>query len=245
MTAPISLFEVSPALDLQAAAWQFAAQGHVQIRDVLTAPAAETIRDVMTRLTPWGLVWQAGEDGPNQLRRAEIGQVHPERQQRISAQLAAAMQSRDFAFNYSSYPMLRAYQEKWAPDGPHDLLLEHLNDAPFLDLARTVSGLPQLRKADAQATLYQPGQFLSEHDDSRVAEGRRIAYVLNFCTADWRPDWGGYLQFYDGEGDIERGYKPRFNALNLFAVPRKHSVSFVPPFAPLARFAITGWFRDV
>jgi Rps23 Pro-64 3,4-dihydroxylase Tpa1-like proline 4-hydroxylase len=50
--------------------------------------------------------------------------------------------------------------------------------------------------------------------------------------------------FYDEDGDCIAGFKPRFNALNLFAVPQRHSVSYVPPFAPAGRFAITGWFRD-
>ena len=67
---------------------------------------------------------------------------------------------------------------------------------------------------------------------------------MNFCAEEWRPDWGGYLNFYDDEGDVVAGYKPRFNALNLFAVPKKHNVTYVPPFAPVGRFAITGWFRD-
>jgi len=58
------------------------------------------------------------------------------------------------------------------------------------------------------------------------------------------PDWGGYLNFYDDDGDVIAGYRPRFNALNLFAVPQQHNVSFVPPFAAVARYAITGWFRD-
>jgi Rps23 Pro-64 3,4-dihydroxylase Tpa1-like proline 4-hydroxylase len=66
---------------------------------------------------------------------------------------------------------------------------------------------------------------------------------MNFCAEPWRPDWGGYLQFLDEDGDIVAGYKPRFNALNLFRVPARHNVSYVPPFAPAGRFAITGWFR--
>ena len=36
---------------------------------------------------------------------------------------------------------------------------------------------------------------------------------------------------------------PTFNALNLFAVPQLHSVSFVPPFAGALRFSVTGWLR--
>jgi Rps23 Pro-64 3,4-dihydroxylase Tpa1-like proline 4-hydroxylase len=43
---------------------------------------------------------------------------------------------------------------------------------------------------------------------------------------------------------VIEGYMPRFNTLNLFAVPQHHAVSFVPPFAPQGRIAISGWFRD-
>jgi Rps23 Pro-64 3,4-dihydroxylase Tpa1-like proline 4-hydroxylase len=140
--------------------------------------------------------------------------------------------------------MLYAYLNKWMEGSPHDLLVEHINDQPFMNLVRAVTGLPDLTKADATATLFGPNQFLATHDDSHKAEGWRVAYVLSLCPVDWRPEWGGYLLFYDEAGDVVAGYRPRFNALNLFEVPQKHSVSYVPPFAPVARFAITGWFRN-
>lgn len=129
--------------------------------------------------------------------------------------------------------------QKWDEGSAYDLLLEHINDAPFLDLVRTVTGMDMLVKADAQATLFAPGQFLSVHDDSHVREGWQVAYVLSLAR-DWRPDWGGYLMFYDDDGDIVAGLRPRFNALNLFAVPQRHNVTYVPPFAPIGRYAITG-----
>ena len=113
----------------------------------------------------------------------------------------------------------------------------------FLSFIREVTGISTIAKGDAQATLYAPGHFLGQHIDSHVADGWVVAYVMNF-TKDWRPDWGGYLNFFDDDGDIIAGYRPRFNALNMFKVPRAHAVSYVPPFAPVGRFAITGWFRD-
>jgi Rps23 Pro-64 3,4-dihydroxylase Tpa1-like proline 4-hydroxylase len=113
-----------------------------------------------------------------------------------------------------------------------------------MDLVRAITGTPELIKADAQATLYAPQQFLSVHNDEHASAGRRIAYVLNLCAEEWRPEWGGYLLFHDDDGDVIAGFRPRFNALNLFAVPQRHSVSFVAPFAAMARYAITGWFRD-
>jgi Rps23 Pro-64 3,4-dihydroxylase Tpa1-like proline 4-hydroxylase len=139
--------------------------------------------------------------------------------------------------------MVDAYR-KWDPDGPHDMLLEYLNDAPVLDFVRAVTGVAEIVKADAQATLYAPTQFLAVHNDQHSGAGRRVAYVLNLCAVPWRPDWGGYLMFYDDDLDVVAGYRPRFNALNLFAVPQVHAVTFVPPFAPIARYAITGWFLD-
>ena len=84
----------------------------------------------------------------------------------------------------------------------------------------------------------------TRHVDAHSGEGRRVAYVLNFAPDYWHTDWGGYLVFFDEEGDIVEGFRPRFNALNLFRVPQAHSVTFVPPFAPAARFAISGWLLD-
>ena len=68
-----------------------------------------------------------------------------------------------------------------------------------------------------------------------------IAYVLNF-TRRWRSDWGGMLEFYDERGNVECGFVPRFNVLNLFEVPANHAVTFVPPYVAEGRYSITGWF---
>ncbi len=240
-TAEIPLFELSPAVDRSAAAARFAADGRVQIRAFLTDPAARTIHQVLSRETPWGLGWRAGADGPHALRKQELQRAQLGR---IGPAITDAMRGRDYAFVYARYPMLDAYKAGWREHDALDFLIEHINSEPLLDLVREVTAIPELAKADAQATLFAPNHFLAMHDDSHVAEGWRVAYVMNFCAEDWRPDWGGYLHFYDADGDIVAGYKPRFNALNLFRVPARHSVSYVPPFAPTGRFAITGWFRD-
>lgn len=238
------LFRINPKLDRAALAAAFARDGVVQVRDVLTAEAASTILEVLMRETPWGLAWQAGSQGPNALRAADLKQLAPAEAQRIGALTNTAMREGEYAFQFAQYPMLAAYLGRWDPGSPHELLLEHLNDAPFLDLVRDITAIPELIKADAQATLYAPGHFLAQHDDSHVGQGWRVAYVLNLCGAEWRADWGGYLEFYDEAGDVVRGFRPRFNALNLFLVPRRHAVTMVAPFAPQARFAITGWLRD-
>lgn len=240
----IELFALNPELDLPALSQRFARDQRVQIRNVLTESSARALHDVIANHTPWGLAWGAGDDGPHGMNADELAGLGPAARADIAGKILRAMSAQDYAFSYARYPILDAYLGAWSPGGPHDIFLEHLNDEPFLDLMRTVTGFTELRKADAQATLFAPNQFLAWHVDGHVAEGWRVAYVLSLCTIDWRPDWGGYLQFFDDDGDVVAGYRPRFNALSLFAVPAPHAVSFVPPFAPIGRFSITGWLRD-
>ena len=240
----IPLFQLNPAIDRERAAREFAATSRVQIRDFLTQEAAQTIHRVLSRETPWGLAWRAGADGPHGLRRQDVAALGPGQSQALTRKIAEAMHSRDYAFIYGQYQLLTANVEKWGEHEALELLMEHINDEPLMELVRTVTGIPELMKADGQATLYGPNHFLALHDDSHVAEGWQIAYVMNFCAEDWRPDWGGYLQFYDEDGEVIGGFKPRFNTLNMFKVGQPHNVTYVPPFAPVGRYAITGWFRD-
>jgi Rps23 Pro-64 3,4-dihydroxylase Tpa1-like proline 4-hydroxylase len=238
------LLDLDPGLDVAALAAAFARDRRVQVRDVLTETSARTIHRILAEETPWGLAWRAGDRGPEKIRHDALAAMPAAEQKARSQATMAAMRGSDYAFSYLSYPIVEAYLGKWSPDGPHDLLLEYLNDKPVMELVRAITGMPDLVKVDAQATLYAPNQFLAVHNDEHSGVGRRVAYVLNLCAVDWRPDWGGYLNFYDGDGDVVAGFRPRFNALNLFAVPQQHAVTYVAPFAPLARYAITGWFLD-
>lgn len=237
----IPLFQVNPKLDRDRLAAEFATTRRLQIRDFLTVETATTIARILARETPWSLAWTAPDDGPHSVSPAALTTTD---MRTVSEKISRAMREGEYAFAYSQYKMLDAYLQQRAPGSPHDLLIEHINDEPFLGLVREISGIPELKKADAQASLFAPGQFLGLHIDSHVGEGWRIAYVMNFCAVDWKPDWGGYLNFFDDDGDVIAGYKPRFNALNIFEVPQSHNVTYVPPFAPAARFAITGWLRD-
>lgn len=244
MAQPLHLLALNPGLDRAALADRFARDGRIQIRDVLDPASATELRAILARQTPWGLAWNAGANGPHGLDARQFAALPPAERQRMGQAVNAAAQRGEYAFTYARYPILDAYKEGWAPGSPHDILFEHINDQPFLDFVRTITGFPDLVKADAQATLFAPTHFLARHEDSHVAEGWKIAYVLGLAPDDWHPDWGGYLNFLDADGDVIAGYRPRFNALSMFRVPQAHHVTYVPPFAPVGRFSITGWFRS-
>lgn len=239
-----TLFELNPALDRESLAARFAATGRVQIRDVLTPDSAREMLTVLARATAWGMAVGAGQDKPRSFRAGETRSPQGQQDLAQAARRAEEHSARgEYGFRFAHYPILTAVQEGWDPDGPHEVLLEHINAPAFMGLARDVTGL-DLFKADGQATLFAPTHYLGHHLDSHVAEGWEVAYVLNLSREDWHPDWGGYLLFLDEEGDVVEGFRPRFNALNLFRVPTPHLVSYVPPFAPVGRMAVTGWLRS-
>ena len=102
-----------------------------------------------------------------------------------------------------------------------------------------------------QATRYRRGDYLTVHSDSNTdAKGtRRLAFVLNL-SENWRPEWGGVLNFLQPWHMV----LPSFNEMTLFAVGNDvegaglqqalHTVSPVSPAAPddAWRLAVSGWF---
>jgi Rps23 Pro-64 3,4-dihydroxylase Tpa1-like proline 4-hydroxylase len=112
----------------------------------------------------------------------------------------------------------------------------------MLDMLRTVTGYHELAFTDGHATSYGPGDFLTGHDDDVPGKDRLAAYVFGVTPA-WRPEWGGLLLFHGPDDSTVSGNVPRFNTLDLFSVPQRHSVSIVTPSATRRRYAVTGWLR--
>lgn len=232
---------LNTGLDLNGLAEQYRADGHVQVRDVFVPSHAERLRRCLTEQVPWGLAYY--DDGARFLRQHELAELTPEQRQDLERQILGRARS-SYQYAYSAYPILDAYLQGWNEVALLNEFLEALNSEPILDFVRAVTGFRDIVKADAQATRYGPGQFLRQHNDQSPPDQTwLVAYVYNL-TPGWQPDWGGYLQLLDAEGDIGRGLMPRHNALNLMAVPQPHMVSQVATFAGAARYSVTGWFRS-
>ncbi len=87
-----------------------------------------------------------------------------------------------------------------------------------------------------------PGQFPNTHDDTLEGKNRRAANIFNF-TPGWKSDWGGYLQLFDENDNVRCGLRPRYNTLNIIAIPQRHNVGIVAPFAGGMRLSVSGWLR--
>jgi SM-20-related protein len=232
----------NPVLDVDAAARAFAQRGKVRIADALEPVSAARLYASLLADVPWRLTYNEREK--NVFLDAAALQALGDHAQH---ELLTAVLSRakdHFQYLFRSYPMVSAYVQGHDPTLLLHAVFEWLNDARTLEVLRKITGIDALVKVNAQATLYRPGHFLTQHDDSGHAEQhRRVAYVL-YLTRGWRADWGGQLQFLDARGDVEEVWMPRFNSLGLFLVPTPHVVTYVAPFATQPRYAITGWLCD-
>lgn len=231
---------LNPGHDVAALAAAYRIKRRLQVRDVLVEPAAEQVLAALTA-TPWGLAYNQG-DQVAELDAQAIARLTPADRSQIGAAVFQGAR-RGYQFLYAYYPLFRAY---FTPGHPHIALFdvyEFINSQPMLDFVRALTGHSGIRWADAQATNFRAGHFLKYHTDEAPQHRRAAAYVMNF-TKGWGRDWGGYLQFFNDRYDIEDGYRPVFNALNIFSVPMDHSVSMVASYAPGERLSVTGWFRE-
>lgn len=248
MTDTLDL-QLNPDLDPRTYAEIYARDGLVQIPGILPPDVAEAIYAMLASEVQWRLVFPSPDDAS----RASYGNVVSLTQQDMQSMgqtgvrdllgrvLARAREN--YGFLYSAYPMIQAYTSGDDPGHPIHRLTEFLNSEAFLEFGSQVIGAERITKADAQATLYAPGNFLTRHTDEGMQLERRAAYTFGF-TPNWQTDWGGLLMLLDDNQDVERALMPRFNVLTLFNGTKIHSVSAVSQFAGGGRYQITGWLQD-
>ncbi|MBV7257175.1 2OG-Fe(II) oxygenase [Pacificimonas sp. WHA3] len=231
-------FKLGERSDMSALAADFSAKRYIQVPEILDAHAAKAAQKALWSL-PWGLCFNEGE-AVHQISPDALQRMPPETQRQMLARVHQGA-ARGFQFLYNFFPMLEA-ATRLGKEAPMAGFFAFINSAPFLKFVRNVTGNDDIQWADAQATLFQPGHFLTWHDDSKSKDRRVAAYVFGF-TEDWGSDWGGYLNFFDERRDVTAAFRPKFNVLSLFAVPTPHAVGVVAPFAKGQRFSVTGWLR--
>jgi Rps23 Pro-64 3,4-dihydroxylase Tpa1-like proline 4-hydroxylase len=234
-------FKLDSRLDPHDLAKIYRRTGRLQISKFLSCESAQALHDELAGSTAWRLTANRGEEimdfGPEALAK-----FTPDHWGKLRK--AAALGGRyGFQFLYDTIRLPKTRAELAATSTLLARLSEFLSSSETIAFLRTLTGDSDVTFADAHASRYLPGHFLTTHDDKMDDMGRRAAYVLNL-SPNWRPDWGGLLLFYDGLGNVERGFTPGFNSLNIFAVPQPHSVSWVTPLAPAPRYAVTGWLRS-
>lgn len=232
-------FRLDPTLDARSLAARFRERRRLHIPGFLVAEGAEGLLAFLKASNDWKLVLNQG-DKLFELDRAAQAELQGERAQQLELAVYAAAQ-KGFQYRYESLRAPDGDADREAEPTPLNIFARFLSSEPALSLLRTVTGADDIEFADAQATAYSPGHFLTTHSDEVEGKNRRAAYVMNL-THGWQVDWGGLLTF-PVEGGTAEAFVPAFNALNIFAVPQAHNVGIVAPFAARRRYSVTGWLR--
>ena len=228
------MFKLSPGFDPKHLAEMFRSYGRIQITDFLSPGSAKAFYTWLAESAEWRLTVNRGE----QIFHFDLDEVASWDSRKIELLETAASAGGRYGFQFR-YEVIRVGEDSTTPLAQ---FAAFLSSPEVAGLLRTITGADDVTFADAHASRYRPGHFLTTHDDRVDSMGRRAAYVLNL-TPEWRPDWGGLLQFFDNRGDVTRAFTPGFNLLNIFRVPQAHNVSWVTPLAGAPRYAVTGWLR--
>ena len=219
---------------------EYKARGIVRIASFLADERATQLHQELRDRGDWMQVFNSG-DKLFELDRETRAALDPDR--KIALDEAIYAGARDgFQYRYETIRVPDEEEARKASGDPLAGLALDLSGGDTRELLRLITGADDIRFADAQATAYSPGDFLTGHDDGFPGKNRRAAYVLSL-TPMWRIEWGGLLVMHGDEKTGARAYAPMMNVLTLLRVPQMHSVSEVSRAAPYRRYSITGWLR--
>lgn len=229
---------LSPRPDLDHLKSEFLSRGAVSIRDFLKLSDARALASELASGNDWVEIFRAGEKVYEMPHRHFLDLPQTE-QHKLREMVENAARS-GLQYRYRSIRV----EECPAARGRRGLVLDRfadlLNAPSTIAMLRAIVGHDAIGFADAQATDYRAGDFLTTHDDAVEGKNRQAAYVFGL-TERWQADWGGLLLFEDG--DRVEGFVPDFNVLRIFKVPRRHHVSYVAPWVEARRLSVTGWLR--
>lgn len=228
--------EFNDELDVDALAMEFRSKGHVRIPHILKAGAPELFYHFSSNGDWIQLINKPG-GGAHEIPLRDWCRTRFPGKNRI---LRDTYGNACDGFQYS-YAALRIPDEgEQCTDPVLAQVGNLLAEQNVKKLLSAITGIAEPKFTDGQVTTYGKNDFLTGHDDDLAESGRAAAFVLGL-TPQWRLEWGGLLMFHE-VGEVPfHGLCPQFNTLDLFAVPKHHSVSLVSPAAPRRRYSITGW----
>ncbi len=234
--APHDQIACQSADDLAEHAEELQREGRVRVPGFLSY-GAQFLHDFLNETDEWIQVINT-EKGVLEIDMDEWQQYDSRKRAQIERDMYARA-SRGFQYSYSAIS-IAAPHELEAYDCPLTNFARFMARPDTKKVLQSLTGHADLKFTDGQATAYHAGDILTGHDDAVAGKNRIAAFVMGL-TPVWRLEWGGLLHFHGEDKESALALVPQFNTLDLFSVPRLHSVSQVSPAALYPRYAITGW----
>jgi SM-20-related protein len=234
----VTALRLSPNHDVAALAAEYRAHGRLRIADLLAEDGLADFWHYLSDRDDW---WHLINTPDGVLELDPVAREEMPTERRVALEEIVNQGARTgFQYRYEGLRVPACASD--GADNPLAAFSRLMASEEMIAFLCAVTGFAGLAFTDGHATAYGPGDFLTGHDDDVAGKDRIAAYVFGM-TPRWRPEWGGLLLFHGPDEASVTGHVPRFNTLDLFAVPQRHSVSMVTAAAPLRRFAVTGWLR--
>jgi len=168
--------ELAPAIDRAGLAERFKTTGRVHIPNVLKRAAAERLYKCLSQETKWTVTFNNGQ------HFLDVENMSQEERMKITLSVWQRAQNA-FQYLFDNHRLSRTGEPYPDPAHYYATVVQFLNSPQVLSFVREITGLDEIAWADAQATLYRPGDLLTVHDDSTGGHRRLAAYVLNLTPA--------------------------------------------------------------
>jgi SM-20-related protein len=231
---------INPAHDPNELSCTLQEKGRLQIPNFFTTETADYLFELLRTNQKWYTTYNHGKEHVESPAE-DVVRLSPQLRQQFFARIYQGAQN-GFQFLFNQYAISSAIKNGEDKGHPLHAMHEYVNTDAFLAFMRTLTGHDEIDRSDSYASQYLPGHFLTSHDDRHDHESRVAAYTISL-TKEWREDWGGHLVFFDDDGNIEEGFKPSFNTLNIFFMPKMHSVQQVTHYAGKPRTSFLGWLK--
>ena len=213
-------------------------RGRLQVPNFLAEHSALELYQLLQEHSHWYLTYNEGQQ--NYESEESAFSALPTSQQQKFLNNIYSRARENFQYLFKQYYISQAVKLGENAGHPMHEIHDWVNSEEFLGFMRQLTKSPEATRSDSYASVYEPGHFLTMHDDSHADHDRVAAWIISM-TPDWDENWGGYLTFYDEEGNVTEAFKPTFNTLNVFTIPQKHAVQLVAPFAGSLRTSYMGW----
>jgi hypothetical protein len=237
-----TLFEINPGLDPDKLGEVFRIRRRLHIVGWLNVAAAEALYHSLNEYREWSSFLT----GNGRMYEApfEVRSKYTDEHEQELVNLANASARQDgFAYTYDAS---RRVSPQTAARARDPLLLLNfagfVNSGVFTEFVRRVTGIEEIAYIDVQAMRLRSGHFITFRDTTPFADKERkcSAFFSYNLTPEWKPEWGGLLEFRGQEGHLVEAYIPCFNCLDIFALPQGHWVSVVSPFASGPSYSVSG-----
>lgn len=227
--------KLNKKLDAKAAAKEYKKAGRVRLTDVLDKASAETMFGLLRDHCIWDWTYRDG----TKLKKISGRELNDkiQRRQREFYDKVYSQARNNSQHLFFTCPL--TFNRDGVEPPPLTEVETFFKSDEFRDLIRQIAGRKDGDLIDTQARWFNRDQFQTDNFDWIDESDNALMFDLSLA-AGWRTDWGGLLQFLDGDGNIEEVWQAGFNSLDVIALPCRRAVSYVPPYMGSFHLGVTG-----